>query len=429
MEKTLIQRLQTGWDSLHRIGRSEFLQHLVLFGGSTGAAQFLMMLNAILLARVLGPEGYGVFAGCYAVAGLSAFVISFGMDTWLLREAAHSYSPADLSGNVIKVKAKIGLVWGFALVAILPAVRPDLFSPWLMLVCVLDVWSDSCFNTQMAALNVQNRITFISRLVLVSRGGRLLGTILFAVGGAVSPVLFALSRCSATVLSMLLAAAVLRPNLRSTITLRTIEIFRKTFPYGVSEFLALIYAQADVSLLAFLAGKTATGIYSPASGLVNALFVIPNAGFMLAVPRLSALTAQNPQRLKSFVLRLHVGFFLLGCALSALVGLGGKWIIDLLLGSKFEMTGTLLLVLSPILVFKSMEYLYAAIFVAVGWQKLRLIPQAVSAGVNILLNLVAIPLFGVYGVAVVYSLSELLLLLGYGYLAFRWMRSLSDGKN
>jgi O-antigen/teichoic acid export membrane protein len=429
VENPLIQRLLTGWDSLSKIGRSQFLHNLVLFGGSTGAAQFLMMLNAILLARVLGPGGYGVFAGSYAVAGLSAFVISFGMDTWLLREAAHAYSPAELSGHVIKVKAKIGLVWGLALVTIIPALRPDLFSPWLMLVCVLDVWSDSCFNTQMAALNVQNRIPFISRLVLVSRGGRLLGTILFAVIGVVSPVLFALSRCSATMFSMLLAAAVLRPNLRSTLKLRAVEIFRKTFPYGISEFLALVYAQADVTLLAFLAGKTATGIYSPASGLVNALFVIPNAGYLLAVPRLTALSAQNPQRLKSFVLRLHAGFFLLGCALSAVVGLGGKWIIELLLGSKFEMTGTLLIVLSPILIFKSMEYLYAAIFVAVGWQKLRLIPQAVSAGANILLNLVAIPLFDVYGVAVVYSLSELLLLLGYGYLALKWMRSLAEVKN
>ncbi len=388
-----------------------------------------MALNAILLARALGPEGYGVFAGCYAVAGLSAFVISFGMDTWLLREAASRFAPVDLSAKVIQVKMKIGLVWGLVLVAIVPTIRPDLFSPWLMLICVLDVWSDSCFNTHVAALNVQKRIRVISRLVLLSRGGRLLGTILVASLGWVAPLDFALSRFSATLLSLILAWIVLKPNFRNQIRLGAKEILRQTMPYGTSEFLALIYAQADITLLAFLAGKTAAGIYAPATGLINALFVIPNAGFTLAVPRLTALSSQGPQRLKSFIFRLHLGFLFLGCALAVAVGFGGKWMIALLLGNRFNETGALLIVLSPILLFKAMEYLYAAIFVAMGWQKLRLIPQSISAGANILLNVLAIPLFGVYGVAVVYCLSELLLLLGYGYLAVKWMRSLAEAKN
>ncbi len=418
-----IQRLRLGWEYILGIRRSEFVHSLFLYGGSTGFAQFLMMLNAILLARMLGPEGYGVFAGSYALAGLSAFVISFGMDTWLLREASHSYSPAELSGNIIKIKAKIGLVWGFVLVVMVPSIRPDLFSPWLMLVCVVDVWSDSCFNTQVTALNVQNKIPFISRLVLVSRGGRLLGTILVIVVGIISPFYFALARCSATVFGMVLAALVLRPKFRGTLRIRSFEILRKTFPFGISEFLALVYAQADVTLLTIMAGKAAVGIYAPASGLINALFVIPNAGFLLAVPRLSVLSVQNSSRIRPVVLRWGLGFLLLGFAMMTVVGLGGEWIIEILLGSEFHMTGTLLVILSPILLMKSLEYLFAAVFVAVGWQKLRLIPQGISAGANIGLNLLAIPLFGVVGVAVVYDISELILMLGYGYLAFKWMRT------
>ena len=60
---------------------------------------------------------------------------------------------------------------------------------------------------------------------------------------------------------------------------------------------------------------------------------------------------------------------------------------------------------------------------AVGWQKYRLTPQAISAIANVILNLYFIPQFGVVGVASVYVVSEIVLTTGYIAQSARWFRS------
>lgn len=62
----------------------------------------------------------------------------------------------------------------------------------------------------------------------------------------------------------------------------------------------------------------------------------------------------------------------------------------------------------------------AAMIVAVGYQKYRVIIQGITAALNVALNIWMVNQFGVTGVAWVYVLSELILLLGYIYLVQRW---------
>ena len=103
--------------------------------------------------------------------------------------------------------------------------------------------------------------------------------------------------------------------------------------------------------------------------------------------------------------------------------MAGGWIVRVLLGQQYLVSSVLLGILSPLLLFKSLGFGLAALLVVVGWQKQRLLPQAVSAAANILLNLWAIPRLGVAGVAMVYVASELILALGYAGLVLRWMRT------
>jgi O-antigen/teichoic acid export membrane protein len=65
--------------------------------------------------------------------------------------------------------------------------------------------------------------------------------------------------------------------------------------------------------------------------------------------------------------------------------------------------------------------------VSVGWQRRRVYAQALSALVNVGLNVALIRRFGMTGVATIYVLSEGLLMLGYLLLVLRWMSS-SDSR-
>ncbi len=415
---------------LHRLSQlrnSEFAQHLTLYGGSASVAQAVMMVYALLVARFLGPESYGVFVGCYAATGLSSFLINWGMDTWVLREAARDHSPLALGSAILRVKLATGVIWGALLLLALPAIKPDIFLPQLLLIAIVDVWSDSSFNTLLATMNVQKRLAPASRLMLFSRIGRMFGALAVILLGTPTPLSFAITRCLFTVAALVGAIILLRPFPFRRPVIPEKQILKRSLNFGLSEFLALVYAQADITMLSLLAGKTATGIYSAAAGLINALFVLPNAGYFVSIPVLSRLVESDYARFVSMTRRLLVLFSLAGLVLALGVGLPGQWIILNVLGEKYSQTSALLALLSPILALKSLEFCLASILVAVNWQQQRLIPQAITAAANILLNIWVIPLYGVHGVAVVYLVSEVILALGYSWLVVCWFREKRRG--
>ncbi len=66
------------------------------------------------------------------------------------------------------------------------------------------------------------------------------------------------------------------------------------------------------------------------------------------------------------------------------------------------------------------SFALGAIVVAVGWQNYRVIAQAISAGLNVGLNLLIVVSAGIVGVAKVYIASEVVLMLGYLFLVLLW---------
>ena len=275
--------------------KTSLIQNLALFGGSTTVAQFIMMVYVLILARILGPKELGFFNSAYSLVGISAFFLNLGMDTWLLRKAGLFSDVTILSGKVLRIKAAIGVFWSLALIILAPLIRPDLYTLPMMVICSLDTWSDVCFGTEIQALNVQHRMKTITGLVLFSRGGRLLGLLLLYFFGVNSAVIFALVRAVATFAGFVAATYFHRPKWRTGTLISTRTVLTESLPFGLSEFLSLIYTNIDVTILAWMAGTTAVGLYSPASGIIHALFVIPNAMFTVMVPMMTRLVAESYQ--------------------------------------------------------------------------------------------------------------------------------------
>jgi O-antigen/teichoic acid export membrane protein len=406
------------------LGKGKVLRNIAFLSGGSAFAQVLTAVNAILLARFLSPEGYGLFISAYAAAGLTSFLFNWGLDTWLLRQASISQQPRNLLGSVIAIKTGFGFVWVLGLLIILPQIRPDLFIKALLLVSALDIWCDGLFNAGTASLNAQKRVSIVSMLLLLSRGTRLLGTIILIFLGASLPVIFATGRLAGTLIALIIVIFILKPTFITGLVSDAVRIFRDSIPYGLSDLLATIYLQADVTLLAIIAGsKVAVGLYSPASSLVNALFIIPAAIYAVMIPVLTRLLESNRLDFHRHVRFMYAGFIALGLLMWLGIGFGGGFLVNLLLGPSYSTTGRLLVILSPILLLKAVSFASAAVLVAVGWQKYRLTPQAISAIANVILNLYFIPQFGVVGVASVYVVSEIVLTTGYIAQSARWFRA------
>lgn len=61
----------------------------------TAAALAISLLQSIVLARILGPEGYGVYAFVFAVVSVMVIPIQFGIVNLLVRETAHAHAHED----------------------------------------------------------------------------------------------------------------------------------------------------------------------------------------------------------------------------------------------------------------------------------------------------------------------------------------------
>jgi len=118
---------------------------------------------------------------------------------------------------------------------------------------------------------------------------------------------------------------------------------------------------------------------------------------------------------------------LVGLGLFLLLFFGAKYLISLF-GPAYAGSQEILQILSAILFFHSITFGVAAILVATNQQKQRTIIQAIAVVINVGLNFLIIQQFGITGVAYVYVLTEVVLLLGYVYLVLRYWLSTHSNK-
>ena len=384
----------------------------------------MVMLFSLLLARYFGPEISGGYTSAFAIASLTAIAFNLGLDTWLLRAGALTQDLQKTFGDVLKTKAIAGTIWALLLFGLATTLRPDLYPAALLGVCILDVWFDSIFITSLAVMNTQRKIKQYSLFVLLSRGLKLLGLIILMITETQTIIMFAGWRAFCSLVFAFIAVTFLRPDLGEFSFSNLSEVFRKSRSFALSGLLATVYMQADVVILSNIRGKTATGIYSPALSLINALFVFPTAVYTYVIPSLSRWVKENADRFVELAQKLIFLVLIMGIAMSLATGVLGKLATGILLGNHYLRSGELIGKLSPILLLKCLEFGFAAIIVAANKQKSRLIPQAVAAILNVGLNLALIPRLGEFGAAAVYLVTEIVLFVSYGIIAFKTLRTI-----
>jgi O-antigen/teichoic acid export membrane protein len=402
-------------------GLRKSVGHFIWMGGSSAFSQAFTMVYILLITRQLNPAGFGIYSACYSASTLTAFLFSWGLDAWLLRHAATDAQPQRSFNTVLVIKLVLGIVWGFGVTLFFPTAQPGLYPTVIIGLTALDVWLDSICATHTNWLLAKKQVRFVSVWQLSSRGLRLLSGVLMIFLGFSFPVFFVIARLLATGISLVFLLITQR-KVSTQITWSDIKTaFSRSVPFGLSEFLVIIYLQADVFLLSLLLGdQKVVGMYSPALSLANALFVLPASFYPIMMPQLARLYEQKHPRLTRIFLYQAGLLGLLGIVLWASIYTLSPMIIQFLLGKEFLPSALLLRILSPILMLKCINIGCSALLIAVGQQKQRLIPQALSALANILLNIILIPIFKADGAAWVYVTSETVLFLSYFTLILFW---------
>jgi O-antigen/teichoic acid export membrane protein len=400
-----------------------FFQQLTLFSGGNSLAQLVMMVYAIIIARALGIVGLGVYSGIYAFLGVTITFVNFGMDTWMLKVSDIEQPTNGLTGKVVSSKLIAGLLWLLLCNLILPVLNKKEFLPIYVALASLDVLTDVTFNTILVHFNIVKEIHRYNIFLLSSRIGKLAALFLLLYLNQATLLYIIISRLVISILIFGISFYFAKPTLPKAAVveqLKKVHFLRKTsVVFGLSEILAMVYANADVAILALFSTSQA-GLYSPASGIIHALFILPNSFYNYLLPMMSKREHMVDSETKKVdASRIIFLFGVLGVLLTLFVVLLSAFLLVPLLGKNYLMSKELLIILSPIMFFKSLSFGLATLLVARSLQSKRLIPQIIVAVFDVFLVVLLIPRFGAIGVAWTYVIAELLLSIGYWLILVR----------
>ncbi|MBD0319803.1 MAG: oligosaccharide flippase family protein, partial [Gemmatimonadetes bacterium] len=190
-------------------------------------------------------------------------------------------------------------------------------------------------------------------------------------------------------------------------------LLRTSLRYGARAYLAALFAflaqRGDLLIVNRVLGSEQAGYYAVAANVAAIVCVFPSVVGTVLFPRLSAVSdARERWRITKRVIGLVAVLVTLFSGCFALVA---PALIRLAFGATFEPAITPFYWLLPGIVLLSVNMILMNYFASIGHPPFSVYAWAAAAGVNILLNAVFVPRFGISGAAVVSTLTYSVLVL------------------
>lgn len=271
------------------------------------AALGLAFLQAVLIARLLGPKGYGAISVALSVAALLATLTTLGLGRLAVREiprALVGQSWGVLRGLVLSTLICVGVVatlagCGIALAAARGYIGSDTYRMELILGGVL---------TPLIALLAVTTGIFqgFGRVAAAQMPSEILSPLLkvagiialLALAVPASPSMVMVLILCATAFSLAVAAGLLRHHLGVAVPSKGMEICASTWlrggaPFLMVTFLGVALNEINTLLLGWLANPIETGLFQPLLRISSVMLIGLSAVLTAFAPRAAELHARG----------------------------------------------------------------------------------------------------------------------------------------
>jgi O-antigen/teichoic acid export membrane protein len=376
--------------------------------GARFGGQALALLSTILIARRLGETGLGQYAFIAAVVFIGNTLSSFGLDTLLIREIA-TRAPSWEETISAALFIQLGLSAAFIAGTVVIAPRlsnqtPETLQAFRLATLALIPMAFSTITS--AVLRASERMDLYMLFSVGTAGLATVGTALvlrfgYGLTGIAAAALFA-QACGAVLAALLVRTRL--PGLRWRWMVPRGEATRRALRIGLTlatlMVLAVFYQRLGTLMLSLLEGDAATGWYSAAARVVEALKTLPAAFFGALFP-LASRAAGSPARgtFNPTYRKAFSGMLALALAGAAVAFFFAGPIIRLLYGPGYEPAVEMLRVLIWSLPATLFALKFSFDLVTHGRERLAAIALAVTLSLTALLLYVLINRFGPVGAA------------------------------
>ena len=370
------------------------------------------LLIGIWMARYLGPERFGLLNYGVAWVGIFGVFSTLGMDGIVVRDLVRYPSERGalmgtnfflrVVGSIVLVITSTGITLladhgnGRRQAIVVVIAIAQIFKP----LDAIDLWFQAIMKWKnvFIARNLAYLASNALRVIMILRGA---DTIAFAW------VFMADTAFSAIGLFLIGKVSKDQPG-SWHIDLRIAKrILKDSWPLALSSIAIILYMRIDQVMIGRMLGNVEVGIYSVAVRISEVWYFVPLAIAQSVFPTLVEMKKNSEE---SYWRRIQLVCTILvwtGILIGVVFQIAGGWIISFLFGAKFTGAITILKV-----------HIWAGVFVALGvgsgnWyiledkQKMGMLTTGIAAIMNILLNLLFIPLLGPVGAAIATVLSQM----------------------
>jgi O-antigen/teichoic acid export membrane protein len=420
----------------------EQFSHLVARNSAVGlagqlATKLLSFGFSVLIVRHLGAEAYGQYAAVLSFGTVFVFLADLGLNLYAVRQVARW---RDENKGHAQVDALYGDLFAIRFLLTLLTISITLVVAWLTERPPVMVGAIALSALGLLMYSLQGPCEALlfgfERADLVARA-KVLAQLAFVLAGAAALLLghgyYGLIVANLLGIALMTVScwrAVVRLGVRQRgIMPRSWSaLLRASLPFAMIGFMLGLSYKFDTILLNVFRGDVETGYYNAAYNLVFSAALLSNVLNTSLYPSLARQAASAPERMAAICGQALRYLMLLALPLT----LGGCFLADrvvlFLYTSEYVPASSVLRIVIWVvpLMFASEFLQYVALVRGQEWLVARSL--TLSTGLNVMLNLLLVPRYGIQAAALVTVLTEVVLVGRYGWIQRSLLREVAWGR-
>jgi len=379
--------------------------------GDKVIAMGLALVVSIFVARYLGPEQYGILSYALSLSSLFAVATHMGLSGLAVRELVnYPDEHRELMGTIFGIKAIAAILAVIAYMGFIFFTSADYDVEFWVLVLVSGTIVIKPFKVFDHWFKAKVKAKYSS---IVSISATLILSVLKILLVFLAAHLIAFA--AVYLLQAILIAGLLIYFFRREANFsilewkfnfkRTKELLAQGWMIMLGAFFAIFYLKIDQVMLRLISGAEEVGIYAVAAKLSEAWYFIPGVIVTSLFPKLLELKERNDQLFKKRLQQLFDLLYSIALTIAIIVTFVAGPVIIFLYGPEFSEASVILSIHIWAGVFIFMRAVFSKWILVEDAIPFSMITQGTGALVNVLLNLVFIPLYGGIGAAIATILS------------------------
>ncbi|MFQ5606116.1 MAG: flippase [bacterium] len=359
------------------------------------------VILVLLMARYLGARTYGEYAFAFAVANIVLAFSDLGINTLLTRDLAKDPGLQQrYLSNALGIKI-ISTMLVLLLIAALNSVVPIFKESALVIfLVVLNHGLRVVSSTFIAVVRANMKMQYEAAAGILNRLLSLAGGVAALLAGyglvTVVSVFLVASAIEFLYLAGMVQARFTPFRVRFDFAEQK-RMVRKSLPFLLMIFLALVNYRLDAILLGILHGKEATGVYSAAYVLVLNLILFQQIAGRVLLPLLSQCPPNQKEPFQKYCRQTIKGLVVLALFVVLTVLGYSDQIISLLYSDDFQDAAGCLRILIFAVAFMFVSHILFIALIALKKERQVTKGWLAAVTVNVVLNLLLIPKFSYLG--------------------------------